>query len=81
MVREMSVIIEKLPFGRDKYTLAPIDEDGEVKKNLRIDPKSEKCKNLHLVIQHLKEGDFFCVDEDIGKSSVISLSKVNTNTF
>eukprot|EP00794_Sanderia_malayensis_P003050 gene3050-3512_t len=76
VVRQLPAIVEKLPFGREKVTLATKDEISEVKKTTKIDRRFESFRNLHLVIQVLKKGDYFCVEEDIGKSSIISASKI-----
>ena len=76
VVRQIPVILERLPFGRDKMALAPVDQNDDVKSNIKIDRRYEKQKTLHLVIQNLHEGQYFGVDEDIGNSSVISATKV-----
>ena len=76
VVRQIPVVVERLPFGKEKISLASVDEDDEVKKNMKIDGRYERFKNLYLVIQSLKEGQYFGVDEDIGKSSVITVTKV-----
>ncbi|XP_065052865.1 cyclic nucleotide-binding domain-containing protein 2-like isoform X2 [Rhopilema esculentum] len=75
VVRQIPVVVERLPFGKEKISLASVDEEDEVKKNMKIDGRYERFKNLYLVIQSLKEGQYFGVDEDIGKSSVITVTK------
>lgn len=77
VVRQIPVKIKSFPFAKERITLVGVDEEDEVKKDTKIDSKDERIKNVHLVIQVLKEGSFFGVDEEIGKSSVITISKVN----
>eukprot|EP00112_Aurelia_sp_Birch-Aquarium-sp1_P006908 Seg1754.9 transcript_id=Seg1754.9/GoldUCD/mRNA.D3Y31 product="Cyclic nucleotide-binding domain-containing protein 2" protein_id=Seg1754.9/GoldUCD/D3Y31 len=81
VVRQIPVILERLPFGRDKMALAPVDHNDDIKSNIKIDRRYEKQKILHLVIQTLHEGQYFGVDEDIGKSSVISATKTELLTI
>lgn len=76
VVRQIPVIIKSLPFGKQQITLAAVDDEDIARKTLRIDRKYEKIKNIYLVIQVLKEGSYFGVDEDIGKSSIVTMSKV-----
>ena len=77
VVRQIPVKIKSFPFAKERITLAAVDEEDEVKKDIKIDSKVERIKNIYLVIQVLKEGSFFGVDEEIGKSSVITISKVS----
>ena len=76
VVRQIPVIVEKLPFGKERLSLAQVDENDEVKSNIKLDRRFERIQVLYLVIQTLKEGDYFGADEKIGKSSIMSVDKV-----
>ena len=77
VVRQLPVVIRNLPFGRERITLASVDDEDEVRRKVQLDAKDEKIKNVFLVVQVLKEGSYFGVDENIGKSSVITVTKVS----
>ena len=77
VVRQIPIKITSLPFARERITLAAVDDDDEIKKDIKIDSKNERIKNTFLVIKILKEGSYFGIDEDIGKSSIITNTKVS----
>jgi len=75
VVRQIPIKIRRLPFAKERITLAAVDDKDELRKDVKTDSKDERIKDIYLVIQVLKEGSYFGVDEKIGKSSVITITK------
>ena len=77
VVRQIPIKIRRLPFARERITLAAVDDRDELRRDIKTGAKDERIKDIYLVIQVLKEGSYFGVDEKIGKSSVITVTKVS----
>lgn len=77
VVRQFPVMVKSLPFGKERITLLESDEFDVASGTAKKHRKQEEIKTVYLVIQMLKKGSYFGVDEDIGKSSVITATKVS----
>eukprot|EP00057_Strongylocentrotus_purpuratus_P011264 XP_011665738.1 PREDICTED: uncharacterized protein LOC105438988 [Strongylocentrotus purpuratus] len=75
IVREVVLLQNRLPFGRIKLTPPPMRDDHGVSPDFKPE-KYQKLVSKLLNIATIGKGDFFGVGEDLRKTHLISIHKV-----
>ncbi|XP_072039345.1 uncharacterized protein [Amphiura filiformis] len=75
VVREITMLQSQLPHGRTQYSLPPINGKHDVTKTLKLE-KHQKLMGKYLHVATIKSGDFFGVGEDLQKTFIISIGRV-----
>ncbi|XP_038057298.1 cyclic nucleotide-binding domain-containing protein 2-like [Patiria miniata] len=75
IVREVTLLQSKLPFGDTKLSLPPLDADHNVPDSFKPEKHQRLIRKL-LHIANIGRGKFFGVGEDLRRTHIISSGKV-----
>lgn len=83
VVRDVTLIKNVLPSGKARFTLPPIKVgvlNTERAKANEIKHRRRKIERKLLVIKTLEKGNYFGVEEDLGKTYIVSAGRVRRIT-